>query len=199
MIKHIIFDLGNVILNIHPQRAMELFAKRSGVPQNQIEKFYLSDLHLDFMKGEYTPQEFYDEMNRRYQFDLEMDDFFSIWIQVIGEPKEGIIEIIEQLAAKFTMSICSNTDSVHWNYCLQQFPFLQRFQHYFLSFEMKRNKPDLEVFEEILSTLGAQGEECVFIDDTVVNIEAAYHVGFLGIHAEEPQVIRQQLEGLNLL
>jgi len=199
MVKHIIFDLGNVIVNIFPERAMKLFIERSHIPRNKIQQFYLSELHLDFMRGRYSPQEFYDKMTSEYQFELTMNDFFSIWNQVIGEPKEGITSIIDQLAGKFTLSICSNTDQIHWDYCRQHFPFLQKFRHYFLSFEMKIDKPNLEIFDRILLKLKAIGEECIFIDDTLVNIEAARHFSIQGIHAEEPSKIREELQMLELL
>lgn len=199
MIKHIIFDLGNVIVTVHPERAMESFAKQSRISQSKIRHFYLSDLHLDFMRGRYSPDEFYQKMSAQYEFRLSMDDFFSIWNQVIGEPKEGIVQIIDQLASGFILSICSNTDASHWNYCQRRYSFLQRFQNYFLSFEMKVYKPNLEIFEMLLSELKAAGEECVFIDDTLANIEAARLFSIRGIHAEEPAKILEELQRLELL
>lgn len=199
MIKHIIFDLGNVLLNIHSERAMAAFSQTSKLPKSEIEKFFLSELHLGFMGGQYSPDQLFETLKTEYQLELDFGTFCSIWNLVIGKPKDGIVDIIDNIAGRFILSICSNTDPIHWKYCREQYPFLNHFQNYFLSFEMKHNKPDLEVFEKMLTMLEASGEQCVFIDDSYPNIEAAQKLGFQTIHAEEPERIRNELVRLNLL
>jgi len=198
-IKHIIFDLGNVLLNIHSEKAMAAFAETSKLPQSDIEKFFLSELHLGFMGGHYSSNQLFEILKAQYWLELDFDTFCSIWNLVIGKPKDGIVDIIDKITGKFILSICSNTDPIHWKYCLEQYTFLHHFQYYFLSFEMKYNKPALEVFEKMLTTLEANGEECVFIDDSYPNIEAAGRLGFHAVHAEEPNKIQDELVKLNLL
>lgn len=199
MIKHVIFDLGNVLLNIHPDRAMKTFAEKGKIKIEDINRFFLSDLHLDFMAGKYTPEELYEKIKQLYKIDLDIDNFFDIWNLVIGEPKNGIIPIIEGLNSNFKLSICSNTDPIHWKYCLEQFSFLKLFKNCFLSFELKHNKPDREVFEFILKVLNTVGEECLFIDDSYPNIETAQRFGINTIHGEEPGKIKEELIRMNLL
>lgn len=198
-IKHVIFDLGNVLLNIHPEKAMEAFARTSKLPRKEIEKFFLSELHLGFMGGKYSSIQFFKKVKAKYLLESDFENFCLIWNLVIGEPKNGIIQFINQLNQKFTLSLCSNTDPIHWSYCLKQYPFLQNFRYYFLSFELKRNKPDPLIFEKMLYELKSKGEECVFIDDTLANIETAHHLAIRAIHAEDPQKIRAELLKLNLL
>ena len=198
MIKHIIFDLGNVLLNIHSGRAMESFAVKCDLEVEEVSKFFLSDLHLDFMAGKYTPEELYEKTKQLYKINLNIRDFFDTWNLVIGKPKDGIIQIIEQLSSNFELSICSNTDPIHWKYCLEQYSFLKKFKNYFLSFELKRNKPDLEVFEHILTDLNTKGKACLFIDDTYANIESAKRFSIEGIHADDPGKIRAELHKLHL-
>ena len=199
MIKHVIFDLGDVLLNIHSDRAMEAFAKKCNLEVEEVSKFFLSDLHLDFMAGKYTPEELYEKTKLIYKINLNIRDFFDTWNLVIGKPKDGIIQIIEQLSSNFELSICSNTDPIHWKYCLEQYSFLKKFKKYFLSYELKHNKPDPEVFEHILKELNAKGEACLFIDDSYPNIETAAGFGINTIHGEEPAKIREELIKMNLL
>jgi HAD superfamily hydrolase (TIGR01509 family) len=199
MIKHVIFDLGNVLLNIHSDRAMEAFAKKCDLEVEEVSKFFLSDLHLDFMGGKYTPEELYEKTKLIYKINLSIRDFFDTWNLVIGKPKDGIIPIIEQLSSNFELSICSNTDPIHWKYCLKKYSLLKKFKNYFLSFELKRNKPDPEVFKHILMELKTKGEGCLFIDDSYPNIEAASMFGIHTINGEEPAKIREEMIRMNLL
>ena len=198
-IKHIIFDLGNVLLNIHSERAMAAFASASKLPRDEIDKFFLSELHLEFMEGQYSPHRLFEKLRAQYGMKLEFNMFCSIWNLVIGLPKDGIIDLVDKIAGKFKLSICSNTDPIHWQYCRAQYEFLNRFQNYFLSFELKYNKPALKVFEHMVATLNTPGNQCVFIDDSYPNIEAAQKLGFHTIHAEEADEIQDGLAKLNLL
>ncbi len=199
MIQHVIFDLGNVMVNIHPRETMELFAKKCHLSEDQVASFYLSPIHLGFMAGKYKPQEFYRLMMERYPCDLSPEEYTGIWNRVIGEPKTGIREIIDDLKESYTLSVCSNTDPWHWNYCRQSYDFLSKFRHYFLSFEMGMNKPDPGVFKTVLTQLKAAGPECVFIDDTAENIETAKGFGIVGILSSQPVEIRQAMLNLNVL
>ncbi len=199
MLRHIIFDLGNVLVNIHPQKAMRKFKERCGLSDAELKAFYLSETHLGFMAGKFSPDEFYKIMMKMFPCDTPIAEYIEIWDTVIGEPKPGIDEIIDQLTSNYELSICSNTDPWHWQVALQKCPFLGSFKRYFLSYELKMNKPNPKVFEAVLRDLGASGKECVFIDDTAENIQTASEFGINGILASEPQQIRSELINLGVL
>ncbi|GAB4368881.1 MAG: HAD family phosphatase [Calditrichia bacterium] len=199
MIKHVIFDLGNVLIEIHPEEAMGEFAERCNYSQEQITAFYLSDLHLGFMEGKYTPEQFFHKLRELYPCDISQQEFYEIWQKVIGRPKQGVIELIEDLKKKYILSVCSNTDPWHWSVVWKRDTFLRDFKYFFLSFEMKLNKPDPQVFQTILQKLNARGDECVFVDDSPVNIEVANRFGFWGILGNEPKTIRNEMEKLQIL
>ena len=85
MAKYIIFDLGNVLIHIHPEMAMKGFEEACGLRQEEIKEFFLSDLHLGFMKGVYPTREFYKAMAEEYSISLDIIHFKKIWNRVIGE------------------------------------------------------------------------------------------------------------------
>ena len=55
---------------------------------------------------------------------------------------------------------------------------MQDFTHYFLSFELKINKPDPGIFRIMLQELNCEARDCLFIDDTRVNVVEAGRFGF---------------------
>ena len=199
MIKHVIFDLGNVLVHIHPQQTMQEFAERCNLSRNAIRFFYLSDIHLGFMEGRYDPSHFFQQMMEKFPCNISQQEFFNIWSKVIGESKVGISELVQQLSTKYKLSVCSNTDPMHWQIALKKLDFIQYFQNYFLSFQMKLNKPDPEVFNLILKNLQATGEECVLIDDTAENIQVATAFGMHGILSSEPEEMKSKLREMKVL
>ena len=199
MIEHIIFDLGNVLVDIHPRRTMDEFAKKCGYTEEILHTFYLSDLHLGFMAGIYSPEKFYQAMMEKFPCEIQIEEFRQIWNKVIGLPKPGIEEMVVQLAKDYTLSVCSNTDPWHWKVATDYMKFSNLFSNYFLSFEMKMNKPKIEVFQLILNKLSVLGEQCVFIDDTYENIEAAKKLKFNCIYGNDPEIIRGKLQKQKIL
>lgn len=199
MIKHIIFDLGNVLVHIHPQRAMDEFAQRYHLGREVVASFFLSEEHLHYMQGHYSTAEYFDRLRKRFGVEISDEEMTRIWNRVIGTPKEGIPEMVNALSRRFTLSVCSNTDPVHWQYCLENYLFLRKFKFFFLSFEMGIIKPNRRVFEKMLNTLKSPAGDCLFIDDTMENIHTAEEMGFKTIHGEEPEKIKQELIQLGVL
>lgn len=193
MIKHIIFDLGNVLVEIHPEETMQKFARKCNIEYQQITKFFLSPLHLDFMAGKYSPTVFYQKMMEDFPCRIGQDEFVRIWKKVIGGAKEGIPELIRELDSHFELSVCSNTDVWHWESALEKVPVLKYFQHYFLSFELKVNKPDQALFTKMLSELNCNEHECIFFDDTEENIIQANSNGIHGFCTSSPMEMRNIL------
>ena len=58
------------------------------------------------------------------------------------------------------------------------------FDDVFLSQEMQLAKPNDDIYLNVIKVLGVHTEECLFIDDSTANVEAASHLGFHTIHAD---------------
>ena len=67
------------------------------------------------------------------------------------------------------------------------------FERYFLSCEMGLLKPDPNFFTAMLEDLGVPPEDCLFIDDTQPNVEAAKKLGITALHFRGVDTLRQDL------
>ena len=50
-----------------------------------------------------------------------------------------------------------------------------------LSYKVKMTKPDPKIYELLLSEYNLKADECIFIDDTLRNVEAAEKLGIHGV------------------
>ena len=57
-------------------------------------------------------------------------------------------------------------------------------------------KPQPEIYQFALETIGVAPEETVFIDDFIENVEGAQTVGIHGILFTSPAQVRSELSGL---
>ena len=80
-----------------------------------------------------------------------------------------------------------------------RYPFLPELDGYLLSSMVGVSKPDEEIFRIFLQRIGRRAEDCVFIDDAMVNIDAANRVGFTGILFSSAPQLRVELEKIGVL
>lgn len=57
-------------------------------------------------------------------------------------------------------------------------------------------KPDLRIFELMLEKLNIRPDETIFIDDIIRNVEAANNIGIKGIHYQNYQQLKIELDKL---
>ena len=62
---------------------------------------------------------------------------------------------------------------------------LDRFDGGVASCEVHVNKPDPRIYQALLDQYGLKASECVFIDDNLANVQAAFTLGFVGIQMKE--------------
>ena len=89
---------------------------------------------------------------------------------------EDAIPTLEPLKGRYKLGIISDT----WPSIvpvLDSFGILPYFDTITYSFQVGCFKPNPKMFEDALSKMGLPGEQCVFIDDTVKNLEGAAKLG----------------------
>jgi HAD superfamily hydrolase (TIGR01509 family) len=81
----------------------------------------------------------------------------------------------------------------------KQYDFFKLFDGMVVSSELKRIKPDPEIFRHLLEGYSLNPQETVFIDDVKDNTEAAQKLGIVAIQFTTPEALRKELERLKNL
>ncbi|OVA01672.1 HAD-like domain [Macleaya cordata] len=68
----------------------------------------------------------------------------------------------------------------------------------FCSCNTGKRKPQADSYMEVLSHLGVEPDKCIFIDDRMVNVEAAKNAGIVGIHFKDAASLQQELSQLGV-
>ena len=76
---------------------------------------------------------------------------------------------------------------------LDRFEFLDLFEDIIVSGEEEVAKPDPEIFEVLEDRIGHSLDDCVFIDDSPRNVEAAAAAGMDAIHFTDTGHLREDL------
>jgi FMN phosphatase YigB (HAD superfamily) len=176
--KLILLDLGNVLLDYHPDRFAGRLSKIA--PHRSTEEIfqrYTYDLKPAFERGLTTEADFFAEMVewlglRIDAVPLVMDfwcDCFTI--------TPGADHAVEKLAEQMPLWLLSDTNETHLNFALRRYPFLNRFERVFASYQSGHFKTEPEAFVPILAAADCQPEEIIFYDDLESNVATARSVG----------------------
>ena len=178
MIKTIIFDFGDVFLNLDkPATAREL--EKLGISHFSEEMLQRNQL---YEKGLISSEEFVDAYCGSFP-KLTFEAFTSSWNAILADFPEHRLKFLKKLKQekKFRLILLSNTNHIHIDWVKQNISFFEEFKNYFdafyLSQEVNLRKPEPEIFDFVLKKHDLNPEETLFIDDTTENTEAAERIG----------------------
>jgi len=194
----IIFDFGNVLINLDFERCFTFFEKILEVdwsdrklPQdiiNAIQKYdrgHISDEALIWAFQNQNPS-------------VDPRDVIKAWNSLIGEMPMKRFEMLVQLKETYNLCILSNINNLHIKYISKYFKKEydldnfegKYFDHVFYSHEIGKRKPDEEIYSYVTSTLNIKPDSILFIDDMAENIAAAKSNGWHGsVHAPKDEIV----------
>jgi len=183
MIKAIIFDLGNVVINFDHRIAVRKIAPFCAMQEEEIYDFFFdSPLTGMFEEGKINPHKFFSEVKRSLNFRISYEEFLPIWNEIffVTESNRAVKGLAEELGKNHKTALLSNINCLHFDYLKENFPVFGPFAHLLLSFEMKLKKPDADIYRKALDTLAVSAEETFYTDDRPELIESARKLGIKG-------------------
>lgn len=200
-VKHIIFDLGGVLLNIDYHKTTAAF-QALGVPN--FDALYSQREQIDLFDaletGKIEAATFYDELNQFLQTNFTHEQLATAWNAMLLDWPLRRLQILQQLQNQFDLFLLSNTNSIHeaaFTQSLQQTHGIPSIALYFdkayFSHRLGLRKPDPKAFQYILDTHGLSPAATLFIDDSVQHIEAAQSLGIQTIHLSNGMTIEKDI------
>lgn len=191
MITTVIFDLAEVYLygmkNV--ERRIEKFLGIS-IPY-RIDNG--EELHR-FFRGEITEEALWQWIVDNNHWNIDIATLKRIVRENMTEVK-GTRSIIEALKKNgYTLGLLSAHGKEWIKYCEDKFDYHRLFHSVMYSFEVGVCKPEPEAFQLMLDKLRVDPKECLFIDDNVINTEAAKKLGINVIQFKNPVQLRKELK-----
>ncbi len=194
MIKTIIFDFGDVFLNLDKpatQRELERLEIR-----NFSEDMLLHNQQYE--KGLISSQEFLDWYLENYP-QLTEAALTDSWNAILKDFPPHRLDFLRRLAqeGRYQLILLSNTNHLHIDWVKANVPFFEEFKScfdaFYLSQEINFRKPDHSIYQFVMRTHELDPSETLFIDDTSENTRAASE---LGIHTWNIDPAREDVTDL---
>jgi glucose-1-phosphatase len=199
-IQTLIFDFGGVLYNIDPDATYKELLSKSCCPEMLSDKSVFSDnntLFTNFEMGSLNSIQFRKKVINDYCLDVNEEEFDAIWNTMLVGVYPDSVNILTEYKKKYRLLLLSNTNEIHYNRfkseCSELFSIFERV---YLSFEIGMRKPGEDIFEYVLKDSALEATECLFIDDSKVNIKGAEYVGMNTVLFEDRGSFRRIKEML---
>lgn len=177
--KNYIFDLGNVVLLLNWDVALEKYEELSVEEKNILKKnVFESEEWFKLDEGTISKKDAIKIMENTVPDKLKKycSHIMETWTDALIINNE-ILELIKNIKEKgYNTYVLSNAPLDIDKY-LKDKKLNQLFNGIVLSAFEKLVKPNKEIYELILNRFNLKAEESVFIDDRLENVEAAKKVG----------------------
>ena len=194
-IDNIIFDLGNVILNIDYQNTIDAFEK-IGVPDASI--FYSKSSQLNIFNqletGRISKQNFILEI-QKFVPKASSSQIINAWNAILQDLPNERLEILKKIKDKFSIFLLSNTNTIHIEKIIDKLgkkkyaEFYNLFDKVYYSHEVKLRKPNADIFKLVIKENCLSIKNTLFIDDSIQHIESAKKIGLKTYHLDGNETI----------
>lgn len=191
-IRNIIFDLGEVILNVDTSKVREVMAENgvTNIDQLHLELFE-NGIYLGLETGKVSPEEFRSAIKKIVDVELSDHEIDTAWNAMLLDIPPERIKFMTRLKSKYRLYLLSNTNPIHYDHYDKYFrdtfdyPSLNTFfTKAWYSHLLGIRKPDPQIFKMILQDGQLDPAETAFIDDLKENTDAAASLGITPCHLE---------------
>ena len=178
MIDTIIFDFGDIFINLDKQATIDGLQLLGLTSWNED----LDQLNISFEKGQISRDDFLLGIQKHIP-NASIEEILVAWNAVLLDFPLYRLEFLQLLSQKYRLFLLSNTDAIHIDHYEQREgasfygAFYQCFEKVYFSYEMGMRKPDAEIYTTLIRQHELSPKRTLFVDDKKDNTDAAKALG----------------------
>ena len=200
MIKNIIFDIGNVILNFDYKNVIKKYTNKEEEQKFIIDNIINSPEWLGYAlidTGYITKEESIKLVqDRTNHINDELIEKFWNTYNNYSYVDNKVLDLIKKLKEKnYNIYLLSNTNK-HTVEAIKNSGLFEMVDGYVLSYLEHQVKPYISIYKTLINRYSLKENECLFIDDNINNIKTANKLGMIG-KLVEPDNYKSVLSTIN--
>lgn len=190
VIQNIIFDLGDVLINVD-WTAFSEFLKSHGAQLASRAEFCQKTSAEAYHCGQISSRDFVSNIQKLLSVPAEREEIVSGWNNMFSL-KPRMLELAKTLKEHYRTFILSNTNELHWDFVRQNLGIDLWTHGQMPSHIVHAAKPDPAIFKEAEKEFNLVPAQSVLIDDLERNIVGAQNMGWQAIqHRSEEETISE--------
>lgn len=197
-IRWILFDVGGVIIHLTMRNPSGYMVGTRFFDQKVLEGFFYTKEYMSYMLGTISHEQFIGKYLEKHHLDLSVAEFDEMFKHDVT-PMEDMTTLIQKLEPKYKIGLATNEGKMITKYKIEGSGVLPYLSKVIPSYLLRELKPSMNFYKKMLKIISAQPDECVFIDDTLENINATKSLGMTSILFKNTAQLEKELNVLQLL
>lgn len=173
----LLFDLGGVLVRWVGLEEIARISRSLDDPEVVRDRWLESSWVRRFEVGRCTREEFCAGVIEEFELAMSGAEFAKVFPDWVSEPLPGALELLDELAPRFSLACLSNTNVFHGERMRVDFGLGARLDHTYFSYEIGHVKPDVASYRHVVEGLGCDPHDILFFDDTPKCVDGARDCG----------------------
>ena len=202
MIKAVIFDIGDVMINENAVEARKKICEKYGISEEQFKDFAMNNLsnsHRGTLKG----LEFFRKLGEETGKTFDLQAITQDWIKAREETtitNLDMIELVKKLKQRYITGCLTNSTRLNDSASFRKKVY-ELFLPKIISYEVGLVKPAKDIYVYLLRKLeedSVKPEEVIFIDDKEASLVPANELGMKTILFKDKEDLVSKLKELGV-
>lgn len=193
-IRHIVFDIGKVLIHYDPHIPYRRF-----IPDEAERNWFLANVCTHDWNIEQDRGRSWEEAEALLIQDHpgreeQIRAFRRHWPEMVPHAYAETVSLLESLVAEGRdVTMLTNFASDTFREAQKMYPFLTLPRGVTVSGDVGLIKPDIAIYETHSKAFDLEPAATIFIDDSLANVEGARAAGWQAVHFTDPQKLRNDL------
>lgn len=197
-IKWILFDVSGVITQFTLNKPEGYTVGTRFFNQRELEGIYFEKEYNNYMLGLISHEQFVSHYLTKHKLDLSVEEFTELFKKDIT-PTAGMKDLFQKLEKKYKIALVTNEGKVFAKYRIEGSGLIPYLSKVIPSYLLRELKPSIAFFKKALNVIEVKPEDCVFIDDTKTNCDAAATLGITSIQYKNIRQLEEELCKLEII
>ncbi|MCS6823280.1 MAG: HAD family phosphatase [Cytophagaceae bacterium] len=201
-IRNIVFDMGDVIINIDPMLTYKAFAEIARTDTETMHaQFRENEIFKMYEVGKLSDKEFRNTIRDMLRMNLSDETIDNAWNSMLLDVPAERIELLLRLRTKYNIYLLSNTNAIHTAEVIKRIAqwtpitdYHQLFHRAYLSHQIGFIKPDPAVYRLVMEDAALRTENSIFLDDNLENVKSANDAGLPAIQVTKQNPVTNILK-----
>jgi glucose-1-phosphatase len=178
MIKLIIFDIGDVLINFNDEQYIRYITKKHRIDSKEFKRS-LKPLVTRMEYGNLTLQDAENALAKKFKLS-KMGLEWNTSYREIARLNKSVFSLVNRLSKRYTIALLSNVGRARYIEGLGLLDGIKA-DRVFASCYIKMRKPEARIYRYALKKMGVNPIEAIFIDNMEENVVGARRVGITSI------------------
>jgi 2-haloacid dehalogenase len=198
-IDTVVFDIGNVLIPWNPRWLFRKLLTDEAALERFLDEVDFNAWNAQHDAGQSFVHGIAQHGVRFPHYRHLLQAYFDRWEETIAEPNQESVALTRKLReAGYRTLALTNFSTETFPRAIRLNPFLNEFEGIVVSGVEKMMKPDPAIYTLLCERYSVTPGQCVFIDDSLPNVEGARRIGMRALHFGSIDQLLEDLDALGV-